>query len=149
MYQYKMKLVFGNREFNISSLKELLDECKDLYNLRSAIAKNKKKISNLSVLDENILFVTLNSDVELIQPLKGMYLFSKLLLEKLSQEQKDNIIRNKSVFKILNYDKTFIAGSDLDLKVKELPSVEKLLETIEKMDKRLNIIEKKMNLMEN
>ncbi|HFD2038389.1 TPA: hypothetical protein ACF2DJ_003459 [Clostridium perfringens] len=145
MYQYKMKLVFGNREFNISSLKQLLNECKDLYNLRSATAKNKKKISDLSILDENILFVTLNSDVELIQPLKGMYLFSKLLLEKLSQEQKDNIIRNKSVFKILNYDKTFIAGSDLDLKVKELPSVEELLEIIEKMDKRLNILEEKLD----
>lgn len=148
MYQYKMKLVFGNREFNISSLKKLLYECKDVYNLRSAIAKNKKKISDLSILDENILLVTLNSDVELIQPLKGLYLFSKLLLERLSQVQKDDIIRNKSVFKILNYDKTFISGSDLDLKIKELPSVEELFEMFKKMDKKLKNIEERLDSIE-
>lgn len=110
MYQYKMEIVFGNLDANISLYKDLLSECKDTYNLRSAFARNKKHISKLNVSDKNVINITLNSDAQLRQPLKGLHLFSTLILEKATDEQKDEIVFKKTVLRILSYTENFIAN---------------------------------------
>lgn len=149
MYEYKMKLGFSNREFNIKTIENLLSRCRDIYNLRSSVATNKKKISSFEILDnENAIYLTLSSETKLRAPLKGLHLFSKLLLESLSQEQKNDIIRNKSLFKVLDLDcednNNFYCDrnenvSELNLKSDEIPSIEELFERVRRIEEILNI----------
>ena len=151
MYEYKMKLGFSNREFDIKTIENLLIECRDIYNLRSSVATNKKKISSFKILDnDNVICLTLSSKTKLRAPLKGLHLFSKLLLERLSQEQKNDIIRNKSLFKVLDcednnnfyWDRNENVNenvSDLNLKSDEIPSIEELFERVKRIEEILNI----------
>ena len=78
--------------------------------------------------------------------MKGLHLFSKLLLESLSQEQKNDIIRNKSLFKVLDCEdnNNFYCDrnenvSELNLKSDEIPSIEELFERVRRIEEILNI----------
>jgi hypothetical protein len=104
MFQYEMKIVLGNLNANIKKFENLILNCKDIYNRNSAFAKNKKCITKLNILDDNTMDLTLTSEVQLKQPLKGLHLFSTLIVKQGSEEEvKDILYSGKTVLRLLSY----------------------------------------------
>lgn len=109
MYLYKMELVFGNLNADIIQFKKLIDECCKIYNRSSALSRNKKNISKLVITEDNTIDLILTSEIQLRQPLKGLHLFSTLLIKNATDEEKENILYGKkTVLRLLSYSETEI-----------------------------------------
>lgn len=109
MYLYEMEVVLGNLETDISQFKKLIYDCHNIYNRSSALSRNKKNISSLTITKNNTIQLTLTSEVKLKQPLKGLHLFSTLLIKNATDEEKENILYGKrTVLRLLSCTETEI-----------------------------------------
>ena len=113
IYQYQMVLSLANRDIKISKIEEEIDKSFKEFNIRSSSAKNIKEIVKCEIReDENLLYIWLNSNNKMNSPLRGLFLFSKLIMEELdnNEEKKSlpkDIIRNKCFFKLVEEPKEF------------------------------------------
>ncbi|WP_300381096.1 hypothetical protein [Clostridium sp.] len=112
-YQYQLVLSLANRKIGIEKIGEEIERSFREFNVRSITAKNPKKLVKYEIRkDENLLYIWLDSNNKMDFPLRGLFLFSKLIMEQLynskDEEKKklpNEIIRNKCFFKLVEEPK--------------------------------------------
>lgn len=162
-YQYKLVLSLANRQVEIGEIKEEIKVSFKEFNMRSLVAKNPKEIVKYEISEkENLLYIWLNSNNKMDFPLRGLFLFSKIIIEQLDSgdDEKKNllksIIRNKCFFKLVEEPKetinlklektgenqsTNLIKSEKEIKEKDV-SIETLVKVIEKLEQRVEKLEK-------
>lgn len=112
-YQYQLVLSLANRQIGIEKIGEEIEVSFREFNIRSISAKNPKEIVKYEIKEDvNLLYIWLNSNNKMDFPLRGLFLFSKLIMEQLSNSKDEEkkklpkeIIRNKCFFKIVEEPK--------------------------------------------
>lgn len=131
-YQYQLVLSLANRQIGIEKIREEIEVSFREFNIRSLVAKNPKEIVKYEIReDENLLYIWLNSNNKMDSPLRGLFLFSKLIMEQLynSKDEEKNklpkeIITNKCFFKIVEEPKEV-----KNLKLEKSKEIEEVQET--------------------
>lgn len=115
IYQYEMILSLVNREIQLKEIEEEIDFGVKEFNIRSVSARNIKNIVKYEIKENNLLYICLSSYNKMNFPLRGLFLFSKLIIEKLKNESSenseikkiyDNIIVGNCLFKIISSNET-------------------------------------------
>lgn len=130
-YQYQIKLSLANRGENIEKISKEIEWSVKEFNIRSRVSKNLKQIVKHEINGkENLLYIWLNSNIEMNSPMRGLSLFSKLIIEQLDNGDKEkkellnNIIRNKCFFRLAEEPKEV-----KNLKLERLEEIEEVQET--------------------
>ncbi|MDM0807240.1 hypothetical protein QTI29_12860 [Clostridium perfringens] len=101
-YKYNIVLSLANQEVKMQQIRDEIEKSIKEYNVKSRTAKNVKEIIH-SEIKEDLLFVCLSTKNHLDNPVRGLYLLSKITMEQLKNNKKgdliEKIIRNKSFFK--------------------------------------------------
>ena len=108
-YQYQLVLSLANRQIGIEKIRGEIELSFREFNMRSLVAKNPKEIVKYEINeDENLLYIWLNSNNKMDYPLRGLFLFSKLIMEELYNSEDEEkkklpkeIIKNKCFFKLV------------------------------------------------
>lgn len=112
MWQYNLEIVLGKLDAEIKEFESLLQMCKIHYNQRSIFAKNKKEIVSMKIFVEtNSVEIVLRSVEKLKYPLKGLHLFSSLIIKFATPEQLEKILySNRTVLRLVSYTEVQIEG---------------------------------------
>lgn len=106
-HKYELKLVLAGEKILMEELETDINKCVNAFNVKSLIAKNKKKIVCWSIEEDQILRVVLSSANHLETPTRALHLLSKLLIaeliEKGGESLVDSIISNKSFFRTVSH----------------------------------------------
>ncbi|AQS07989.1 hypothetical protein CLOBY_00380 [Clostridium saccharobutylicum] len=127
-YQYQMLVALANFELGIGVISDEIQECIEPFNSRSRVAKNFKQLVKCEIRDESqLLEIWLDSNNKMNSAIKGISLFTKLIIEKL-EEESESIPEKKELFDKIIVNKCL-------LKVVDVKEVRKLkLEKLEKME---------------
>lgn len=80
-YQYIVVVTTAKKMDDFNQYKEVIFECRDIYNKKSAHSRNPKKIEKITIYKES-LEIELNSVNKLNTPLKALWQFSTSLVQK-------------------------------------------------------------------
>lgn len=131
-YQYQIILSLANRGENIEKISEEIERSVKEFNIRSRVSKNVKQIVKYEIKEqENLLYIWLNSNIEMNSPMRGLSLFSKLIIEQLDDDKDrekrellNNIIRNRCFFRLAEEPK-----KTKNLKLEKSEEIEEVEET--------------------
>lgn len=168
-YQYKLVLSLANRQVEIGEIKEEIKLSFKEFNIRSLVAKNPKEIVKYEISEkENLLYIWLNSNNKMAFPLRGLFVFSKIIIEQLDSGDKKkqnllkSIIRNKCFFKLVEEPKettnlklektgenqsTNLIKSEKEIKEKDI-QVDELEKRIIKLEGKIEKLEKVIKAIE-
>ncbi len=105
-------------DFN-DEIMPVIDDAIRNYNIKSRIAKNPKKITKKKVVDPRTLQLTLESDIELPFPGKGLHLLSAYLVNPKTNGSLKDYIYGKQLFKMSSEEITVDSRPKQELNVSE------------------------------
>lgn len=157
-YQYQMVLSLANREVGIGKIGKEIEVSVREFNIRSKAAKNAKQIIKCEIReDENLLYIWLNSNNKMGSPIRGLFLLSKLIIEQLSSQGKEektllkDIIRNKCLFKVVEepYEvKNLKLEKPENLKAQETKNIKLENDKVQKNNIKLSLVEAEKLIIE-
>ncbi|NGT90441.1 hypothetical protein G6Z02_09525 [Clostridium perfringens] len=170
-YKYLMVLSPANGKVELKELEGDILKVKDIFNIECKDSANIKQITSC-VVDKtnNCLLITLVSMNKLPVPIRGIRLFSqnlmKTLEEKRGKEFVENMIKRKSIFRMISVkevqnlkleksekkecieevQKNALMKNDEEVLIKDI-SIESLFKRIDELEKRIKKLEERDYLM--